>query len=165
MTAASYPFIPSASSPPQFTPTFDGEQYSVSVVWGLFGQRYFIKCIDMNGNQVYYQPLLESNPGVPIQGLAWNALEMVVRGTTVDSHGYAIGATVALEVVGASPVQYSGSWLVLITGPSSFTYLGGFSDDPGPAAVPGTLSYYINMNAAYFSTPMVYVGGNFVVGQ
>ena len=165
MTATLYPFIPSAGSPPQFTPTFDGEQYVVSVVWGLFGQRYFIKCVDMNGNLVYYQPLLESNPGLPVQSLAWNQLEDVVQGVTVDPHGYKVGSTVSLTVIGAEPAQYDGTWLVLITGPSSFSYPGAFTSDPGPASVAGVLAYQINMNAAYFDTPLVYVNGNFAVGQ
>ena len=165
MTAALYPFIPSAGSPPQFTPTFDGEQYKVSVVWGLFGQRYYVTCVDMNGNSIYTQPLIESNPGLPIQSLAWNALQNIAQGTTASPHGYAVGATVMLTISGATPAQYNGTWEVLITGPSSFSYPAGFSSDPGPAQMSGTLSYNIDMNAAYFDTPLVYVNGSFVVGQ
>ena len=165
MTATLYPFVPSASAPPQFTPTFDGEQYMVSVVWGLFGQRYFIKCVDMSGNLIYYQPLIESNPGLVIQTLAWNELQNVVQGTTVNAHGYKIGATIKLTVSGAAPAQYNGVWMVLITGPNSFSYRGAFTSDPGAASVAGVLSYNVDMNAAYFDTPLVYVNGNFVVGS
>ena len=165
MTATLYPFIPSASSPPQFMPTFDGNQYVVSVTWGLFGQRYFIKCVDMNGNLVYNQPLIESNPGVPIQSLSWNAVQNVAQGTTTNQHGYPIGSTIELTVAGATPTQYNGTWLALITGPNAFSYPAGFAVDPGPASIPGTLGYQIDMNAAYFDTPLVYVNGNFAVGQ
>lgn len=165
MTASLYPFIPSPSgTPPSFQPTFDGEQYTVTVVWGLFGQRYYIRCVDMNGNLIYQQPLIESNPGIQLSTLAWNELTQVVNGTTVSPHGYQLGATLALTIAGASPTAYNGTWHTLITGASSFRYPSGFTSDPGPATVAGTMAYVIDMNSYYFDTALAYVNGNFAVG-
>lgn len=166
MTAQLYPFIPSSTgTPPSFQPNFDGEQYTVSVVWGLFGQRYYIKCVDMNGNTVYQQPLIESVPGQQIASLAWNEITQVVNGTTVNPHGYQLGATIALTIAGATPSEYNGTWRVLITGANAFSYPGAFTDDPGPSGVAGTLAFVIDMNKPYFSSPLVYVNGQFAVGS
>jgi hypothetical protein len=165
MTATLYPFIPSnTGTPPSFQPTFDGNQYTVTVVWGLFGQRYYIKCVDMNGNTIYQQPLIESLPGVQLSTLAWNEVTQFVYGTTANPHGYQLGATISLTVAGATPSKYNGTWLVLITGASSFSYPGAFTSDPGPTSVAGTLAYVVNMNAAWFGTVLAYVNGNFAVG-
>jgi hypothetical protein len=167
MTATLYPFTPVASgAPPQFSPTFDGAQYVVSIEWGLFGQRYYIRCVDLNGVLIYYQALIESSPGLTIQSLAWSELQNIVQGVTIDPHGYQIGATLKLTVSGATPDEYNGTWTVLVTGPSSFSYPASFTDDPIPATTPGILSYNIDMNAAYgFSTPLVYSSGVFAVGS
>ena len=158
-----YPFTPSNVGPPSFTPTFDGSQYQVSVVWNLFGKRYYVQCVDLQGATVYNQALIESDVGIAIESLAWESLTSQVNGVTGDAHGYPLGETVALTVNGAAPVVYNGMFAVLITGPDTFSYPVTFDADPGPATVPGTLSYDINMNGAYFTSSLVFRNGNFEV--
>ena len=91
-----YPFTPSNVGPPSFTPTFDGSQYQVSVVWNLFGKRYYVQCVDLQGATVYNQALIESDVGIAIESLAWESLTSQVNGVTGDAHGYPLGETVAL---------------------------------------------------------------------
>lgn len=164
MAATLYPFTPSQNAAPQFTPTFDGEQYAVSIPWSLFGQRYYVKCVDLNGNLIYNQALVESPPGQPIETLAWDEIRQVANGVTAAPHGYKTAQTISLTIAGAAPDGYNGRFLVLITGPTTFAYPVAFDSDPGAATVAGILSYDIDMNGAYFDTPLVFRNNTFAVG-
>lgn len=160
-----YPFIPSQNAAPSFTPTFDGDQYQVTVPFLLFGQRLYLQCNAIDGTLIFYQALVESDPGVPIQSLTWDIETGTVNGTTAQVHGYRLGDTVALTVSGATPDVYNGLFKVLITGPMSFSYPLSLESDHGAATVQGFLSYNIDMLAAFgFKTStLVYRNGNFEV--
>ena len=158
-----YPFVPSSVSAPQFQPTLDGQQYLVQLFWSLFGQRYYVQCSTIQGVLIFNVPLVESPGGVTVQSLAWNDETGNAQGTTSVPHGYKLGATVALTVSGASPVGYNGQQLVLITGPSSFTYPMVVTSDPGPATVGGVLSYDINIAGGYFASTLVFRNSAFTV--
>lgn len=157
------PFQPSNVGPPQFTATFDEQQYIVKVVWGLFGQRYYVQCNALDGSLVFNLPLIASLAGKAIQTLVFNELTGNAEGTTVDPHAYKLASTLALTVSGASPDAYNGKQLVLITGKSSFTYPLKLSADPGQAMIPGAMSYDISMSAGYFESTLVFRNGQFEV--
>lgn len=67
----------------------------------------------------------------------------VVTATTTQPHGFTIGDNVPLTVAGAAPGGYNGTYLVTITGASTFTYP--VTSDPGSSTAPGT---YIPANTA-----------------
>jgi hypothetical protein len=46
---AYYKFLPSPNAPFIFTTTFDGAIYTVTVLWNLSGQRYYVQITDQNG--------------------------------------------------------------------------------------------------------------------
>ena len=159
-----YPFQPSQTAAPSFTPTFDGQQYLVSVPWSLFGQRYYVSCVGLDGTLIYYQALVESPPGIVIESLDWDAQLSTVSGVTDTPHGYPLGQTVKLTVSGASPDAYNGVFLMLSTGPNSFSYPLDLPSDPGAATTPGILSFDIDMNGPFgFASTFVYRAGAFVV--
>lgn len=43
-----------------FQPTFDGKQYQCVIKWNVFGQRYYINCLDDQNRLIYAQPLIAS---------------------------------------------------------------------------------------------------------
>jgi hypothetical protein len=159
----SYTFIPSASSAPQFTPTLDGNQYNVSIIWSLYGQRYTVLCKDLNGNVIFNVPLIESPSGQAIQSLVYDELHLQAVGQTGSPHGLSIGSTTSLTISGASPSIYNGTFLVLATGPDTFSYPLPAASAPNDATMPGTIGYQISLTAGYFASTMVFVNNTFVV--
>ena len=158
-----YPVQQSTIGPPQFTATLDGNPYIVTVVWSLFGQRYYVNCFDLSGNLQFSRPLIESLPGLTISTLAFDELTGLVLGTTDQPHGYKIGSTTQLTISGASPDIYNGTFLVFAAGPSSFSFPLSVSSDPGAATAAGVLSYIISIAAGYFNSTLVYRQGQFEV--
>lgn len=158
-----YPFVPSTSGAPSFQPTLDGNPYTVTIVWSLFGQRYYVQCTTLQGALIFLVALTESPGGQAIETLAWNELTGNVEGTTPVPHGYSIGATIELTISGATPSQYNGQQLVFITGTSSFEYPLDLALDPGPATTPGALSYDISLCAGYFDSTMVFRNSAFEI--
>lgn len=158
-----FPVAPSNTGPPQFTPTFDGDQYIVRVVWSLFGQRYYVSCYDLFGNLIFNVPLTESPTGVDIQTLDYDELSGLAEGVATGPHGFKTGSTTRLTIAGASPDIYNGTFLVLATGPTSFSFPLTVSSYPGPATMAGVLSFDISMSAGYFTSTLVYRNSSFVV--
>lgn len=59
-------FAPSPSAPFQFTPTLDGQQYSVVIVWNMFGQRWYMNLSTLTGALVLSRSLVGSPPDYDI---------------------------------------------------------------------------------------------------
>lgn len=53
-------FQPSALQNFQFTATFDGQSYSLVVLWNYYGQRYYVSATTVQGAPVYTLPLIAS---------------------------------------------------------------------------------------------------------
>jgi hypothetical protein len=157
-----YPFTPSYQGRPQFTPTFDGNQYNVFLTWSLYGQRYRVDCYDLSGNLIFETPLNESPAGVQIETLSFDDLHLCAVGMTIDPHGFAVGSTTKLTISDASPDVYNGTFLVLATSANTFSYPLAI-DDPGAASQPGVLSFDMSMTAGYFSSTLLYRSGVFYV--
>lgn len=60
MVAQIIPFTPTATTPFQFQATLDGVNYSVVISWSLFGRRFYINCLTLNGVPVFTLPLISS---------------------------------------------------------------------------------------------------------
>lgn len=148
-----FPFTPTRHAVPTFAPTLDGEQYSCTCTWNLFGQRYYLNCFDLEGNRVFSRPIVDSPPAVPLNALSWAALPKAVTATTQAPHGYPIGAVVALTITGASPAAFNGAFSCRVTGPKTFTYP--LADDPGACVLPGAYSAPINLAAGYFKASTI----------
>lgn len=142
------PYAPQIGGPFSFQATLDGQQYIISVPWGLAGQRWFCSCTQLDGTPVFLLPLIGSPTGIVIEGLSW--ANGTVTCMTSIPHGYQIGMTIALTLIGSAPDAYNGSFLCLITGPDTFTYP--LSADPGNATAFGVANYNINIAEGYFTT-------------
>lgn len=55
-----FQFRPTAIQPFQFQPTLDGAVYTCFVLWGLFGQRWYVWLYALNGTRVLTIPLIGS---------------------------------------------------------------------------------------------------------
>jgi hypothetical protein len=54
------PFQPSALQNFQFAATFDGSDYSITITWNYWGQRFYANCATTQGALVYSLPLIAS---------------------------------------------------------------------------------------------------------
>ena len=78
MSSTSTPFAPSSLAPQQFQATLTNNvaslansfvgtaTYNVTVVWSTFGQRWYIRITDQNGNLILNKPMTASPPGYNI---------------------------------------------------------------------------------------------------
>ena len=55
-----FAFQPSQTSPYQFQPTFDGQEYTCIVTWNVFGQRYYVSCYNLAGDRIFTVPMVGS---------------------------------------------------------------------------------------------------------
>lgn len=156
-----FPFTPSTRSAPQFQPTLDGSQYSVTVTWSLFGQRYYLNVYTLAGVLVVCIPLIETGASIAVQGATWDQNTGLVTLTTVDPHGYPIGQTVNLTVASMLPDAYNGAFQCVSAGPLALVYP--LSSDPGLSTQNGNVSYLISMVAGYFNSTLVYRSSQFEV--
>lgn len=141
-------FQPSAQNVFTFQPTFDGEQYTVTVTWNLFGQRYYVNCFDLSNNLIFSLPLLGSPDGLTVQSLAWD--NGVVTVTTEVPHGYRAGVNVNQTLDQTTPSAYSGNYDMLVINDTQLTY--SLPADPGICTGPGILLDDLNIGAGYFQT-------------
>lgn len=154
-----FPFRPSATSVFSFSPVLDGETYSATVPWLLFGARYYLSLQKLDGTQVWYGAVVGSPTGVQIQSLSW-AHGRATAATAVP-HGFKPASTVSLAVRGCSPDAFNGAVAALVTGPSSVSWP--LATDPGAAMVFGSASRDVNILGGvanglggYFSSTMMF---------
>lgn len=70
----------------------------------------------------------------PLASLVWSG--GVVTATTASPHGYSIGAMFRVTIAGELPTGYNGTFLITITGTTTFTYA--LIVDPGSETQTGT---------------------------
>ena len=59
-------FSPSQTVPFQFQAALDGQIYTVTIPWGLFGARYYCQISTLQGQSVVLLPLIGSPPDYDI---------------------------------------------------------------------------------------------------
>lgn len=140
---ATFDFAPSSAAPFQFQPVLDGNPYTATVPWVLFGARYYLNLVASDGTPIIYTAIPGSPTGLDLQALSWANGRALA--TVATPHGYKTGRIISLTVAGCSPAAYNGAVEALITGPSTFSYA--LAANPGPATAFGRASYDINMLA------------------
>lgn len=149
-----YPFTPSSVRAPSFSPTFDNDQYKLTITWNISGQRFYVNCVDMNGNLIYSIPVIESVPPSELEDLSWDLFNGIVVGTTVAPHGIKPGTVMLINIIGARPITYNGTGFINVLNERQFSYP--MARDPGSLAYAGVVEYIISMNKAYFGSTLVY---------
>ena len=163
MTTTFFNFTPSSAAPFQFQPVLDGQPYSATVPWLLFGRRYYLNLFALDGTQILLTGLNGSPIGIQIGSLSW--ANGTVSATTIAPHGYKTARSIMLTIAGCAPNAYNGLVKALITGPSSFSWP--LAINPGPASVFGNANYDINLiggvekeDGTFFSSTLVFRAQN-----
>ena len=146
-----YIFAPTIQTPYSFKPTLDGQSYQAVVTWSLMGKRYYFNLFTLDGERVVTLPLIGSKGGYEIETVSW--YHGFVTLTTVNPHGFLVGATSDLVVAGMVPLEYNGSVRAFVTGLDTIQYP--LSVDPGDITTYGYVSYDINLVAGYFDTSKI----------
>lgn len=155
-----FPFVPSNSAQFQFSPTLDGVSYNASVPWLLYGARYYLNLLALDGTVIWFGAIVGSPPSFQINSLSWS--NGYAYASTVLPHGFKPASTAALRIIGCSPDAYNVlSAMCLVTSPTSFRYP--ISANPGEATVVGFASMDINLiggvkkqNGEYFSSSLIF---------
>jgi hypothetical protein len=156
-----YRFISSKTQVPSFIPTFDGNQYTVTIVWNVSSQRYYVNCTDLTGNLIFFVPLISSESNLLISSLEWDINNNIIVATTEIPHNFPIGQIVNVSIIGAVPVTFNGNGNVLITNESQFTYT--YPTDPGEYTYGASVGFLISMTKGYFNSTLIYRNGSFEV--
>jgi hypothetical protein len=142
------PFIPGPTEAFRFTPTLDGQTYSVVVPWSLFGRRWYINLLNLNGRRIFSKALIGSDLGRTIESLTWAGGAVLL--TTELPHGYKYLDTINVSVTGCFPVEYNGRVQALVTGDRTLRYP--LAVRPGGASQFGVVAYEVNLIENYFTT-------------
>lgn len=145
-------FVQPPNSLYQFSPVLDGNTYSATVYWNYPGQRYYIQVTDLDGTLIFALPLIGSPTGYFIESIAWSFGTVVVN--TSMPHGYALGSTIDLTLVGCAPDVFNGLFRCLITAEDQFSYP--LAANPGIATALGQVNYDINIAAGYFNSTLIW---------
>jgi hypothetical protein len=148
------PFVPSSQAPFQFQCTLDGNIYTCTITWSLFGRRYYLNIFDLNQNLVLTEALIGSPDGIAIQGLFWD--QGVVTLSTLTTHGFRVGSTTELTISGSAPDAYNAVFQMLATGPQTLSFP--LPNDPGVATSLGSVSYNIDLVGIHFDSTFVFRG-------
>lgn len=143
-----YPFTSSSQTPFQFSPTLDGNTYSVNVTWSLFGARWYVNIYDLAKNLIVSLPMIGSPSAYNLSELSWS--NGIVTAVTTIPHGYLVNTTTELVISGASPDAYNGTVSAFIIDQNTFQYA--LAQAPDTATVFGSVVCNINLVAGYFET-------------
>ena len=156
-----YPFVPSNVRAPSFAPTFDGQNYTITILWNVSAQRYYVKCTSFNNNLIFMVPLVDTLIGMEIKSLVWDENNKVVIATLVAQHNFPVGEIVNVSIIQAVPNTYNGNGMALITGVNTFTYP--MAQNPGAMYQAGVAQYLISMAKSYFRSTLIFRNRQFEV--
>jgi hypothetical protein len=140
MTATFVNFTPNTTAPFSFQCTLNGSQYTVTVTWNIYGQRYYITVSDLSGNVVLYRPLISCGPQFQSQ-LSWSEGDAEV--VTSSPHNVPLGWVCAIYV-SQTDTGFDGLYEALSTGPSTLIYP--LATDPATATpLTGQVDFNLNM--------------------
>lgn len=152
-----FQFAPNVQAPYTFQPTLDGQGYTASVTWNLYGQRWYLNINQLTGPLIVARALLGSPDGTRIQSLTWAS--GAITAVTSEPHEYTTGQTIDITITGCAPDAYNGIVQALIVDAFSFKY--SLASDPGDVTQLGAQIYNINLVAGYFSeSTMVFRASN-----
>jgi len=157
---------PSNTVVPTFSPTLDGSSYICKMIWNLSAQRYYMLCLDFDGNIIFFVPLVSSPAGLIISLLTWDSERQIVNGICSEPHNIPVGGICYRTIMDSFPLAYSGSYRILSTGQKTFCYdmeSNPNTPDVDSATIAGSLNTFISMSAGYFQSVIIYRNGQFEV--
>jgi hypothetical protein len=149
MTA--YPFSPSPLQNVTFNPILGTNTYVATIVWNVFGQRWYLNLTDSLGNLLISTAVVSSQDPQGIASITWT--DNLVTVETAVPHWLPLGSQARVYVSGCTPDAYNGLQTVSVTGPSTFTYP--LDADPGETTVAGTFGGVIDLSAGLVAGSML----------
>ena len=136
-------FTPSNAAAFTFQPTLDGVQYNASVLWNIFGERYYLLLTDLSGNLIINTAVVSSGPQIPA-AFTWS----MNLATVVCSAPHNVPpAWIAAISVDTDGTGFDGDFQALAINATSFTYA--LNADPQePVPITGSVNFDLNLVAA-----------------
>lgn len=109
--------VPSSLAPPQFQAQLGSNLYTVTALWNIAGERYYVQVQDLNNNVIVNRPLTGSGP-VFQAVFTWD--DDVGIATLAAPHNVPIGQ-LAKVWISQTGTEFDGGWNALSTGPNTLT--------------------------------------------
>jgi hypothetical protein len=156
-----YDFIPNRKTAPSFMPTFDGNTYTVTIIWNISAKRYYVMCKTTDGNLVFFVPLVQTMVSYEITNLVYDEQNSRVVATIADPFQLKIGQVFNANIINTAPIGYSGFGLASVLSDNEFIY--NIPQNPGLPTVYGAVEILISITQAYFQSTMIFRNGRFEV--
>ena len=147
MTTTIVQYVQQPYQPFQFDLTLDGQPYTATVTWSLFGRRLYINLFAASGERIFTLPLIGSPPRIVLQSISWDS--GWVTAVTAVGHGYQVLDLVPLVVRDCAPDAYNGDVRALVKDVNTLTWQ--LAANPGEATRLGTIGFDLDIAAGYFS--------------
>lgn len=144
-------FTPSTTAAFSFQATLGGTQYSVSITWNIFGERYYINITDFSGNPILTRAMTASGPVLQAQ-FSW-ALG-IATAATMAPHNVPIGSVVN-AYISQTGSDFDGQFQLLATNAYTLTYQ--LATNPEEAlSIAGNVNFSLNLLYGYGIGYMLY---------
>lgn len=153
MATTFFQFVPNVQTAFTFQPTLNRTQYTASVTWNLFSQRWYLTLTAANRSRVFTVPLIGSPDALIINSAEWELGRVTI--TTDPTRDYVDGQTVELTVRDCLPEEYNGRVSALVMNDHTFSYP--VLVNPGPSTQLGRIVYDVNLIGGYIpNSTLVY---------
>lgn len=156
-----YSFKPNPNQAPLFTPTLDGSQYNVTIIWNFSAKRYYVQCVDLTGNLIFNVPLLSSPVSNQITEISYDINRLRVFVIVQNALNMPPGKVFNVTINNNSPTGYNGSGLAVVCTNYSFVYP--LKIDPGPVTFFGNVDILNSICKGYFNSTLVFRNNQFEV--
>lgn len=151
-----YPLVINTRQAPSFMPTFDGNQYNVTIIWNVSSQRSYVLCQDLSGNIIFFIPLVETQAANSLTDLTYDSQNTRVVGTTSKIINAPIGRVFNMSIIFTTPSGYNGSGMGFVLNENQFTYPLSLGNFPGIVTTLGALDIITSLTEGYFNSTLVY---------
>jgi hypothetical protein len=156
-----YQVIPNSKMAPSFMPTFDGNQYTITVMWNVSAKRYYIMCQDTNGNLIFFVPIVTTLIAFPLINVEYDEPNSRVVATVGNNIPFKIGSVFNANIINNQPVGYNGYGLASVLSETEFIY--NLSPSPGLCTALGAVEFLVSLTQGYFQSTLIYRNGQFEV--
>lgn len=158
-----YPLLINSNSPPTFMPTLDGNQYNITIIWNVSARRSYVQCKDLNGNLIFFSPLVETQTANQLIALEYDSQNTRVVATTTNQIFAPIGTVFNMSIINTIPFGYNGSGMAFLMNANQFSYPLSIGNYPGIVTTLGALDILISLCKGYFNSTLVYRNRTFEV--
>lgn len=142
-------------------PTFDGNQYTITIIWNISAKRYYAMCNDTSGNLIFFVPIVTSLTATSLLDVEYDEQNSRVVATVDGYIPFPVGSVFNANIINNEPTGYNGFGLASVLSPTEFIY--NLSPNPGLCTTLGAVQILISETQGYFNSTLVYRNGQFEV--